>query len=82
MSEPRAQATVDSVPPSTVNPIPQATVNPIPQAAVNTFPQPTAEPGQPATLEPSPKPDQVHETLVEEDLLVEDVSIDGMCGVY
>ncbi|MGB8651301.1 MAG: mycofactocin precursor MftA [Mycobacteriales bacterium] len=22
------------------------------------------------------------ETLVEEDLLVEDVSIDGMCGVY
>jgi mycofactocin precursor len=22
------------------------------------------------------------ETLVEEDLLIEDVSIDGMCGVY
>ena len=22
------------------------------------------------------------ETLIEEDLLVEDVSIDGMCGVY
>ncbi|GAA2396851.1 mycofactocin precursor MftA [Dactylosporangium salmoneum] len=24
----------------------------------------------------------VNETLVEEDLLVEEVSIDGMCGVY
>lgn len=24
----------------------------------------------------------VEETVVEEDLLVEDVSIDGMCGVY
>ncbi|WP_432992037.1 mycofactocin precursor MftA [Dactylosporangium sp. CA-233914] len=24
----------------------------------------------------------VDETLVEEDLLVEEVSIDGMCGVY
>jgi mycofactocin precursor len=24
----------------------------------------------------------VEEVLVEEDLLVEDVSIDGMCGVY
>ncbi len=24
----------------------------------------------------------VDDTLVEEDLLVEDVSIDGMCGVY
>jgi mycofactocin precursor len=25
---------------------------------------------------------QVEEELVEQDLLVEDVSIDGMCGVY
>ncbi len=24
----------------------------------------------------------VHEELVDDDLLVEDVSIDGMCGVY
>ncbi|GHB71544.1 hypothetical protein GCM10010377_72700 [Streptomyces viridiviolaceus] len=23
-----------------------------------------------------------HEALVEDDLLIEDVSIDGMCGVY
>ncbi len=74
MSQPRPQAAVD--------PVPQATVNPIPQAAVNTIRQPTAEPGQPATVEPSPTPDPAHETLVEEDLLVEDVSIDGMCGVY
>jgi mycofactocin precursor len=27
-------------------------------------------------------PDTGTEELVEEDLLVEDVSIDGMCGVY
>jgi mycofactocin precursor len=26
--------------------------------------------------------EEVAEELVEEDLLVEDVSIDGMCGVY
>ena len=31
----------------------------------------------PAVEETEPTP-----TLVEEDLLVEDVSIDGMCGVY
>jgi mycofactocin precursor len=34
-------------------------------------PTPTAEPTE---TEPGP--------LVEQDLLVEDVSIDGMCGVY
>ncbi|MCU1595537.1 MAG: hypothetical protein JWO12_2929 [Frankiales bacterium] len=27
-------------------------------------------------------PTETDEPLVEEDLLVEDVSIDGMCGVY
>jgi mycofactocin precursor len=31
--------------------------------------------------ETAPLPDE-DEELVEEDLLVEDVSIDGMCGVY
>jgi mycofactocin precursor len=31
--------------------------------------------------EPTP-PEDEDEALVEEDLLVEDVSIDGMCGVY
>jgi mycofactocin precursor len=30
--------------------------------------------------EPPPEPDS--DELVEADLLVEDVSIDGMCGVY
>ncbi len=38
-------------------------------------------------LDPEPEvveeaPEVVEEGLVEEDLLVEDVSIDGMCGVY
>ncbi len=31
--------------------------------------------------ETTPQPDD-EDALVEEDLLVEDVSIDGMCGVY
>jgi mycofactocin precursor len=30
----------------------------------------------------SPEPQVENEELVQEDLLVEDVSIDGMCGVY
>jgi len=33
--------------------------------------------------EPTPEaPETADEQLVEADLLVEDVSIDGMCGVY
>ena len=39
---------------------------------------PIDEPAGAATDAP-PKPD---DTLVVDDLLVEDVSIDGMCGVY
>jgi mycofactocin precursor len=38
-----------------------------------------------ATGEPDPLgevPEEPADELVEEDLLVEDVSIDGMCGVY
>jgi len=31
---------------------------------------------------PVPESAEAPVTLVEEDLLVEDVSIDGMCGVY
>lgn len=36
------------------------------------------------STEPAPAPAQeiTADELVEEDLLVEDVSIDGMCGVY
>jgi mycofactocin precursor len=41
----------------------------------NSTPAP-AEPEAPVAVEPSAA------SLVEEDLLVEDVSIDGMCGVY
>ncbi len=35
-----------------------------------------------ADAEPTPGGDAEREPLVEDDLLVEDVSIDGMCGVY
>ncbi|MGW6898957.1 mycofactocin precursor MftA [Streptomyces sp. NPDC054919] len=38
---------------------------------------PTAE--EPLTSEDAPAAD---DELIEQDLLVEDVSIDGMCGVY
>jgi mycofactocin precursor len=41
----------------------------------------TSEVAEPAGAEPT-GPGSDHRTLVEEDLLVEDVSIDGMCGVY
>jgi mycofactocin precursor len=30
----------------------------------------------------APAADEAHEELLEAELLVEDVSIDGMCGVY
>ncbi len=36
----------------------------------------------PVADDPTPGDAGVTPTLVEEDLLVEDVSIDGMCGVY
>jgi len=36
----------------------------------------------PTAPEATPLPEDDDEPLVEEDLLVEDVSIDGMCGVY
>ena len=36
-----------------------------------------------AGVDPAPEPVPAAEApLIEEDLLVEDVSIDGMCGVY
>jgi mycofactocin precursor len=35
-----------------------------------------------AAVEPEEVPEVSPEDLVEDDLLVEDVSIDGMCGVY
>lgn len=36
----------------------------------------------PADITPETVPAAAENDLVEEDLLVEDVSIDGMCGVY
>jgi len=34
------------------------------------------------TTQPAPAQDDTDVPVVEQDLLVEDVSIDGMCGVY
>ena len=34
------------------------------------------------TVEATPAPELATQAVVEQDLLVEDVSIDGMCGVY
>ena len=42
------------------------------------MPDPVTEP----EVEQEPPVVEPEEELVEEDLLVEDVSIDGMCGVY
>lgn len=48
---------------------------------IDAAPAVAVEPREPSLPEPSQSqaPD---EPLVESDLLVEDVSIDGMCGVY
>jgi mycofactocin precursor len=40
------------------------------------------ETSAPNVPETAALPEEDDELLVEEDLLVEDVSIDGMCGVY
>ena len=37
---------------------------------------------EPVAADEVPAPVQEQEQVVEQDLLVEDVSIDGMCGVY
>lgn len=42
----------------------------------------TATAGDQATTAAAPATSVAPKTLVESDLLVEDVSIDGMCGVY
>jgi mycofactocin precursor len=43
---------------------------------------PSAVPAVPVMVEPEKPILEDGPELVEEDLLVEDVSIDGMCGVY
>jgi mycofactocin precursor len=49
------------------------------------MPQSEPEPAVVVVVEPQDPPDADNASavdLVEDDLLVEDVSIDGMCGVY
>jgi mycofactocin precursor len=43
--------------------------------------EPQAQPQAESEPEPTPAPPAADD-LVDEDLLVEEVSIDGMCGVY
>ena len=50
---------------------------PLPATALLEPEQP-GQPGQPETK----LPDAADDELLEEDLLVEEISIDGMCGVY
>jgi mycofactocin precursor len=51
----------------------------MPEMSAPTTPEPATPDVEPATKAPAPEPAV---ELVEADLLVEDVSIDGMCGVY
>ncbi len=46
------------------------------------MPQPSGASTALQAPEPVPAPEQVTEQVAEVDVLVEDVSIDGMCGVY
>jgi mycofactocin precursor len=47
------------------------------------MPDSVTAPPEPPPAAPEPPPAPVaEEPLVEDELLVEDVSIDGMCGVY
>jgi mycofactocin precursor len=45
-------------------------------------PEPQTDDTPPVAVTTEPSVDVSADGLVEEDLLVEDVSIDGMCGVY
>lgn len=50
---------------------------------IDSAPSVAAEPREPLPSTPvAPSAEVSDSTLVEADLLVEDVSIDGMCGVY
>jgi mycofactocin precursor len=55
--------------------VPEATIAP-----AQVVPSTDTEPAPPPAPAPAPAP--APETLVADELLVEDVSIDGMCGVY
>lgn len=43
---------------------------------------PAMAPETAAAADPQPAEPDLDEALVEEELLVEEISIDGMCGVY
>jgi mycofactocin precursor len=55
---------------------PRAEANPAPIQSAATPPK------TPPTTPPAEPQSRPADELVEDDLLVEDVSIDGMCGVY
>ena len=44
--------------------------------------QPQAHPSAEPETEATPLPAVAAEEIIEDDLLVEEISIDGMCGVY
>jgi mycofactocin precursor len=50
--------------------------------AARPAPASSAAPVPTSTLVPAPAPTSVDDRLIGDDVLVEDVSIDGMCGVY
>jgi mycofactocin precursor len=50
--------------------------------AARPAPGSAAAPVPASTLVPTPAPTSVDDRLIGDDVLVEDVSIDGMCGVY
>jgi mycofactocin precursor len=53
----------------------------ITEPAPGTVPPAPVDPGEEPLEQPTPR-DRAEDELVESELLVEDVSIDGMCGVY
>lgn len=53
-----------------------------PEVQTADSPDAAAAPGAPGRPPESAQPTASDGALLEEDLLVEDVSIDGMCGVY
>jgi mycofactocin precursor len=59
----------------------QAVVETEPAELTLTEEKPAASPAEGSGEMPSPR-DMADEALVAEELLVEEVSIDGMCGVY
>jgi mycofactocin precursor len=70
--------------PQIADALPRAGATPAPSEAATAAPSEaaTAAPSEAATAPPVEPQTRLAHDLVEDDLLVEDVSIDGMCGVY